>query len=294
MLSGNLRAQSGATTFQKIVGARSAGMAEAFSAVEDIDAWLYNPATLMGIDNPILSGTFSRGFASDYLSTLVYGQPTSIGTFSGSFSYYDTGNEELLASDGSVFKVHLQRDILCSVSYANMIKNLRFGITGKFLQSELAESSTASTLALDVGVLTHLYNSNILAGISLRNFGRGLKFIDERDSLPAEIRAGGSYLLPFMKDNSLLSLMALDIAYLLNDKEVIGKLGIEYRWEKKFSVRAGYHINSDVETAAFGFGVVWGRTEFNYAFGLNSDITDTHRFSINYLFSTNRQNSKKY
>jgi hypothetical protein len=277
-------AQSGATTFQNLVGGRAAGMAEAFSTVEDdITAWSYNPGNIGTLRNPQIAGVFSRGLASDSLSMISYGQPTTAGTFAGTFAYYDTGKEDLFASDGSVYNVHLQRDILGALSYANRLGMVSVGATGKFLRSELAEVVSATTFAADFGGIIRFPSSDFSVGVALRNVGPGLKYIDKNDPLPLELRFGVSYPLSLESLRSKL-LLSTDVPYLINDKEITGKIGVEYTYLDSLSFQAGYHVKSDAQNITFGVGVRWQQIVFNYGFGLASELSDTHRITVGYRF----------
>lgn len=275
---------SGAPTLQNIVGGRAGGMAEAFSTVgDDITAWAYNPATLASLKGPQAASTFSRGFASDYFSTLSYAHPTGYGTFAGSFGYYDAGSEKLLGSDGSEFDVHLQRDVLGAVSYAGSIGVVDLGVSGKFLSSELAEAETATAFAVDFGLIGRVPSSGLAVGVALRNIGSGIKYIQEEDPLPLELRFGTSYLFPLKKQRSKM-LLSADVPYLVNEKITMVAVGAEFVYLDSLSLQAGYNFNSDIQSLTFGAGVLWGKINFNYGLGLTDGLSDIHRITIGYRF----------
>lgn len=275
---------SGAPTLQNFIGGRSGGMGDAFSTIEDdVTVWEYNPATLATLKIPQIASTFSRGFAADYFSTISYGLPTHAGTFVGSFGYYDTGSEKLSASDGSDFNIHLQRDVLCALSYANRAGILNLGVSGKFLRSKLAEAASAITFAVDIGAMAQVPSQNLSLGVALRNLGSGLKFIEEEDPLPLELRFGGSYLLPLGSQQSKIVLSA-DIPYLINEKTTMIKLGAEYTYLNSLSFQVGYPVNSDALNMTFGVGMLWNKVVFNYGFGLANGLSNTHRITVGYRF----------
>lgn len=275
---------SGAPTLQNLIGGRAGGMAEAFSTIgNDVTAWPYNPATLASLKGGQAATTFSRGFASDYFSTLSYAQPTSFGTFAGSFGYYDTGSEKLYGSDGSEFNVHLQRDILGAVSYAASLGAAAFGASGKFLSSELAEAKSASAFAVDFGVIVRPPSSGLAFGLALRNVGSGIKFIQEKDPLPMELRLGSSYLLP-MGSRQYKMLLSADVPYLVNEKDTMVKVGAELAYLGSLSLQAGYNFNSDAQGLTLGAGVLLGKINVNYGLGLTEGLSDVHRITVGYRF----------
>lgn len=276
---------SGAPTLQNFIGGRSGGMGEAFSTIEDdVTVWEYNPATLATLKTPQIASTFSRGLAADYFSAISYGFPTRAGTIAGSFGYYDTGSEKLFSPDGAEFDVHLQQDLLCSLSYANQVGPVNLGVSGKFLRSELVETVSATTLAMDLGAMVRIPSQNLSLGVAIRNIGPGIKFIEEVDPLPLEVRFGGSYLLPFESQQSKVVLSA-DIPYLVNEKTTLIKLGAEYTYRNSLSFQVGYPVNSDSQNLTFGAGMLWDSVVFNYGFGLANGLSNTHRITLGYRFA---------
>jgi len=274
--------KSGAVTLQRFTGARAAGMGEAFSTVsDDISVWQYNPAMLGTLSQPQAQAFVSRGFASDYLSALSIGYPTSFGNFLADVNYYDTGSEKLDASDGSVVNVHLQRDLLGAISYGKKFGILGLGASAKYLSSELAEYITASGYVFDIGGVLIFDSAGISLGASLRNIGQGLKFISERDSLPRELRMGVSYAFKLGEDNSKM-LLSADVPYMIVDKKIEANLGAEWPISKGFSIRAGEHFNSDIQSFTFGFGLKTKTILFDYSFGAAGPLDNIHNVSISY------------
>ncbi|MBU4305729.1 MAG: PorV/PorQ family protein [Candidatus Omnitrophica bacterium] len=274
--------ESGAATLQRFVGARSAGMGDAFSTVsDDISAGQFNPAMLGTLSQPQGLAYVSRGFASDCLSSLAVGFPTRFGNFLAGINYYDTGSEKLYASDGSVINVHLQRDLLGTISYGKKIGVISMGASAKYLSSELAEYKTASGYAFDIGGALIFDSPNVSFGLSLRNVGQGLKFISERDPLPRELRMGGSYAFQLRNDNSKM-LLSADIPYMIVDKKTVANLGAEWLINNGFSVRVGQHFNSDIQSFTFGFGLKIKTMVFDYSFGAAGPLDNIHNVSLGY------------
>lgn len=213
----------------------------------------------------------------------TYAYPLSFGTFAGSFGYYDTGSEKLFGSDGSEFNVHLQRDILGAVSYAASIGAADFGMSGKFLSSELAEAKSASAFAVDFGVILRPPSSGLAFGLALRNIGSGIKFIQEKDPLPLELRFGSSYLLP-IETKQYKMLLSVDVPYLMNEKDTMVKVGAELVYLNSLSLQTGYNFNSDAQGFTLGVGVLWGKICVNYGIGLIGGLNNIHKITVGYRF----------
>lgn len=272
---------SGAPTLQRFTSARAAGMGEAFSAVPgDLLAWQYNPAMLGRLSSSQVAASVSRGFAADYISALSAGYPTRIGVFAASLNYYDTGAEELYASDGAVFNVHLQRDVLVALSYAKKFGALAVGANAKYMTSELAEYRSGDALAFDAGAALMLESPAITIATALRNMGQGIKFISSKDPLPKELRTGISYAPAFAGSSKLL--LSVDVPYLIPEGRTTCNAGVEWLPHKGLSIRMGQRINSDILSTSFGFGISSKVFSFDYAFSSTDALYDLHNVGIGY------------
>jgi len=111
-----------------------------------------------------------------------------------------------------------------------------------------------------------------------------VKFIDETDPLPLNIKAGAAYKV--LKDLTV----ACDLDEYIIDNKLYASVGAEYWLKNVLALRSGYRFGYDTSSLGgiVGLGVgagvkIWGVT-LDYAFVPFGDLGDTHRVSFGAKF----------
>ncbi len=264
-----LRAQTVGTTTADILkindGIRPAAMGGAYTAMgDDLYCINYNPAGLSYI-----KASQAVFFHLDSLASIQY-EYLAFGTAWGSGNVL-AGNViyrhmDPIDNQPGVLPAVNSDDLLSSLSYAMKLgDNLRLGITGKFLKSDLA-SFSATALAFDAGVVLDRLPLGIKAGLSIQNVGTAMTFEQNSssDPLPIYIRLGIGTHQMIDKDKDLdfeLDLLKPSTQGSgLLDQGLQLELGAEY-WvfPRLFAVRAGYDLQN--------IGALYGGKDF---FGNNA------------------------
>lgn len=178
--------------------------------------------------------------------------------------------------DGNIMKEDIDGyDLLVFGSYARRISSIPVGINLKFLRSRLY-NRTASTFALDFGGL--YYWKRLQLGVSIRNLGLPLKYIDVNAPLPIFIGVGAGYTI---LNNKLL--LALDTGY--KDNNIFISSGAEFKVYDYIIIRTGYQLNGDL-TIGGGLNYQNNRYEYrlNYSLILKNDIGNINKFSFLIVF----------
>ncbi|HPG31705.1 MAG TPA: PorV/PorQ family protein, partial [bacterium] len=172
------------------------------------------------------------------------------------------------------------------LSYADKFKLFnkfaKYGIGAKLIHQKIDKES-AQGIAFDLG-MQYDFNEDFSAGALIQNFGRLSKFESENDKMPLNLKLGVSY--KFFDDRFLT---ALDVN-IPNDNEIYANLGVELfvlpkNYDFNFGVRAGYNgIESDRKGYSVGLGFNLMNFDLDYAFLPFTELGNTHRFSLNYLF----------
>ncbi|RMD95139.1 MAG: hypothetical protein D6814_13660, partial [Calditrichaeota bacterium] len=170
------------------------------------------------------------------------------------------------------------------LSYARQFSDeLAAGGTIKLINEEL-DNETATGVALDVGTQFSTGWRHLRIGAQLSNFGLDVKFLEEEHKLPLTFRVGFAIdSRGFFENNDHVVTLALDVLN-QNDKEQLVPVGIEYRYSKYFSLRAGYTINRDETNLSFGGGLHLGGLSIDYAFSDMQFFDAVNRFSIAFDF----------
>ena len=187
--------RTAASVLQRPLAARSAGMGEAFAAVDaGVDSLGYNPAGAARLARPELASSYNSGIAGDDFGFLGYAHPLSLATLTAGFVYYDAGSVNLSFSDGRQESRTAEKDMAALLGLgAPLGWGLCIGGTAKVFRLELAEEVKAAGYAADLGALWHTPLKGLNLGVSLQNLGPDVKFEEEGDPLPQTIRFGAAY-----------------------------------------------------------------------------------------------------
>jgi hypothetical protein len=316
-----------APILQMPVGARAVGMAGAFTGVaDDATALYYNPAGLSNLTHREVTFMYLKAFADQNVEFIAGATPLQLPGLIGD-GYSALATSVLFAQNGTIEvnrtnatgqlisseSLSAGSDFVATVGYSERVAHFEIptrdqditfhhymGLSGKWIRSTLAEQYSASTFATDLGYFLRVPEWRLTGGFSVLNLGGDMTFIEEGDPLPLTLAVGLGYdpVLPdsFITRNDAALLVALDAEYLSRERQWQADFGLEYSMLRRHAVRLGYRFNRDIVGLTFGFGTAWRGIEFDYAWGLTSELSDTHRFSVTYRFgrvSAQRREKKK-
>ncbi len=272
------------------IGARPLAMGEAFTAVsDDVNAVYWNPAGLGQIQGREAGAMHAIWFQDISFSWLAYSQKTLGGTMGASVKYLSAGDMDYYDNTGlGLDDTYTARDMMFTASYARKIKGWPLGMNLKVISSKLEEES-AFGIAADIGTLKTVSKSReIKVGLVVQNLGMGLKFVDDRDPLPINVKIGSYYRL--LSEQLLL---AADIN-LPADNRISFHTGAEYSnsiGPVQIMPRAGFKTTtiSDLDMlSGLSAGVGFGYRDLcvDYAWVPYGDLGSTHRISLGYKFGT--------
>jgi hypothetical protein len=271
--------QEGGLTLLEPAGARAAALGQAIGAVhDDITAFVYNPAALSSLSSGHSSFLFQQGLNDDSFGHLLAGLPLSNGNIGLSVAYYTSGSVDVF--DGRNRRsVNGQRDLVFSLGTSRSVGIASIGVSGKFIRTELAETTQANAFAADLGIQAPLY-PRLTVGAALQNIGSRLKYDSGSDELPRIARASAAFLL---FSGSFKTSLLGDIPYHINSQEWAPAVGIETMFGL-LALRAGYRQQSELNEFSLGTGLLVSGFTFDYSFGLLSGFDSTHRLSLSTRF----------
>lgn len=285
-------AQSGFQFLSVVSDARASAMAEAMTSLQvGSSALFFNPAGMSDMKNYVeISASVNKWIADINHYTIAaaispfngdYGvigfsiQSVNYGEFFGTrvnpvsdLGYDDTGIFELSA-------------MAAGIGYAKQISD-KFSIGGqvRYIQQDLGESvipvitdvdttsisanNELNPLVFDFGTQFRTGIKSIVFGMSVRNFSKEVKYVEEGFQAPLVFTLGISMNLldlvgelPF--DQSLY--MSIDASHHRDYPEQI-KIGLDYRVLDILSLRGGYASGNEESGLSFGLGV----SKFGFAF----------------------------
>lgn len=281
------RGTSGGLTLIEAPSARASSLGEAFTAAQnDIAAFGYNPAALGSLGGGHFSFLHERGFADDAFSHFMIGSPLQKGGVGLAIGVYNGGEIEL--NDGvSKRTVQAQRDLTVALGYARGFGKWTAGITGKMIDSQLAETASARAFAVDLG-LNYSLTPSLRFGGAIQNFGTELKYIEEGDPLPRIMRAGLAYDVTRLP---LPATLFLDVPYFANEREWRPALGVELRMGP-MPLRAGFRRDGRQNEFTVGTGFNFGTASLDYAFEMVGELESNHRIAFSKRFDSPFQRSE--
>jgi hypothetical protein len=295
-------ATSGTSSFAFLnipVGARATALGQAFTAVpNDVQALAYNPASLGTLlasqvsfehlnyvsdvtQEAILFGHagrqegFSWGASANYLR--VGDITRTVATLPG-----DNGNGFTETGNFSTY------DMSLGVSGAAPVTDdLVIGTTVKLIRESLADASSNAG-AVDLGVVYEANDTRTWSlAAAVQNLGFASKFADASVKLPYTFR-GGVSAQPFAQ--------WLFSADYVRRSDLSGEFdgGVEVRPQRVIALRFGYRYAlthqdlGGISDFSAGIGLRGGHWSFDYAFVPLGELGSTHRLSVNFRFTPQR------
>lgn len=291
-------------TLLRAIGARPAGLGEAFTAVPgDLQGLGFNPAGLAKLSAPSITAAFNRGLDDDSYGHVAYGHSVSFGSIFMGGAYYDAGDIDLDINGVAQGTRKAQQDMVGMAGLSiGRTSPVSFGLNAKFFKSELAEVATASALAVDGGILYQTSLEGLSLGAAVLNVGSDLKYEVESESLPQTARVGAAYDIDFQKFSRIKSvpynlLLSVD-GVKTKDEDSSVNSGFEIRRDLVIVEQGGYAAlrggyASGPKRGHIGVGFNVGNFLLDYAMGFSKEETleNINRVNIGWIFTTGKDNS---
>lgn len=257
----------GCAFLQIPIGARPAGLGNAFTAVaDDINAVYFNPAGLCQIQNDMLGGMYNfmsmdRAHYQAVLIKQIKGNGLAL-----SFNRFGVSEIDGRDSEGYPTGKFDDSEISLKLAYGRKLLPF-FGIGGgaKYIIQSL-DDAKGSGFAFDAGVLFLLFQSknslikSLRIGGSFNNIGGKMTWnteSEQEDKIPITVRVGSA--IDFNLAN-LNVLATVDVSQTEDNLKL--HFGIETWLIKELCIRAGL----DDKDINFGASLRMGKFQFDYAY----------------------------
>ena len=275
-------AETAGASFLKFgMGARAAGMGEAFTAVSaDVSSVYWNPAGLAELEGVWATFMHNRWFQD--ISTEFFASAFKVSKNTLAFSFTintvpDIERRESATTEPlSYFDAH---QVALGASWARQIAHrIDLGLTLKWLHEEI-DIHRASGIGFDFGGI-YSFGDRFNLGFAILNLGPSMKFEEQEYPLPSFYKIGAVFT---GSENRLRG----DYAFALDlvkpkDEDLRVHTGAEYTLPQNFTLRLGYQFGYDEKGFTVGLGFKIKRYGIDYAFvPYSSDLGNTHRISLN-------------
>ncbi len=267
-----VQAQETGFSFMRIgVNAHGGSMGDAqVASVRNAFATYWNPAGLVN-DGQSVAGSHRIWVgdtrAYDIAAQLPVGENRAWGL---ALTATDSGNFEARTQPGESDGNFSAQFISAGISYAYNIRGMRTGITAKFLQERIFDTS-AFGYAFDFGIQTDVLDEQLHLGAAVRNLGRMSTLENNRTPLPRLIQGGLSFLplqiIAAFDETPLLDLMlSIETSHLIDDQLTRFHLGCTVTIMELVDLRGGYISKDELRTFTFGLGLFFDRIDADYAY----------------------------
>ena len=279
---------SGGLILDTPVGARAIAMGEAYTAqADDVSSLYWNPAGIALLNQSQASFMYNQSFQGLNYQNGAVATPLENGGIGGSISYLSFGQiSGFDSSHNPTGDVNAYSGV-ATVGGGLLLGPLSLGLNMKTVRAQLADVS-ATGVAGDIGgiwTLQHeVYGGTIRLGAAVRNWGTGLKFIDQNDPFPLQWRLGAAAVQLMNKKLNV----SVDVGQ-ERDVKAAGYVGLEYWIIPIIALRAGY-AGTDQEGNGLraGVGLKVKDFSFDYAYSGYGDLGMSHRYEVSWRFGTIR------
>ncbi|MFH1860157.1 MAG: PorV/PorQ family protein [bacterium] len=270
------------------VGARAAGMGEAFTAAADDSTAVYwNPAGLACQSQrsiALMHNNLYPDIAKDmYYDSIVYAHPVDSKTAMGiGVTYLHSGTHDISQFNPATQKIETTgsfktSDMAAVVSYAREFDNgLSSGMNLKYILSKTYYIN-AKGYAADFGLSYQTPVKGLRLGAVLKDWGSKMTNIDhyQADGMPTTFKAGVSYQL----NGDVL--IAGEVIKPLYDKFTGGAVGVEAVLANRLIGRIGYfNKEKDCHGLTYGAGIMFDKWQLDFANFPTGALGKTNRVSV--------------
>lgn len=260
------------------VGARSAGMGEAYTAVAtDAYAAYWNPAGLVSASASNVVFVHNRWLldVGSEFGSLQIKKHFAFHVYNyhiGDIPVRTIPSEQPLENTSAQY-------LSIGGSYARSInQKLDAGITVKYLFEKIFVHS-ASGFAFDFGLRYKMIKQNLYLAAVVQNLGKMNELENEATRLPVISRFGAMYLFP-KKIGPMNFMFALDIVKPM-EENLRTHFGTEIMFWNQIAFRGGYMNGYENRNVSFGVGIHKSAFQFDYSMTpLQEDFDTGHRFAL--------------
>lgn len=279
----------GGTILGMAVGARAVAMGEAYTAVsDDVSSLYWNPAGLAIMNQGQTSFMYNQWVRDLTFQNASVAVPFEYGGMGASLSYLSYGDIDGFDDDGNPTSSVEANSGVATLGAGLFGDWWALGLSVKGVQETLADEK-ATGVAGDAGITVVAPREvpgggSLRAAATVRNFGSGMKFLQERDPFPMEWRIGTALVQSMSRRLNV----SLDYGKRRDEKGAF-YTGVEYWIHRFVALRTGFSGRGD-ESGGLraGIGLKMRIFSMDYAYSSYGDLGMVHRYEMSLRFGAIR------
>jgi hypothetical protein len=288
LVSSHAYGQAGSAGFQILrlgYSARDLSLATSADAITTEPVSIFtNPAGLafdansegIGLDVMLTHRTYIAGTTVDMFGTRFKAADMSFGT---SLLLSSVPDIEVRTVPGDPEATFSAKDFAFAAGAARSFGRFDVGISAMYLYEKLFIYES-SGYAFNAGV-RYSVNDNIRLGLAAGNLGSSSAMISQKITLPAFLRAGGSYT-GRLDDNLAVTGFAGVVTF--KSGGISPSVGAELNYQNLLQLRAGYASGNDLTGVSFGAGIHYGFLRLDYSYvPMKLDFGNSQTFTLSFL-----------
>ncbi|MCC6252970.1 MAG: hypothetical protein IT238_10975 [Bacteroidia bacterium] len=246
-------------------GSRSAGMAHASIAINDVWAIQHNQAALGNINN-MEAAVFSQLIypnSSVMMNAVAVASPFKYGVLGATFNRMGYKN--------------LYNESKYGIAYARQFgKTVSAGMQFNYLTTHIGDNNYGSrgTVAIEAGILVEVIK-NLKLGAHIYNPTRSRTAQYNNERVPTILKVGLQYTF----SDKVFS--TIEVEKNISNKPVF-KLGVEYHIAKEIYLRGGLSTNPSLNSA--GFGIELKKFNIDFAAAFHPQLGVSPQIGLRYSF----------
>jgi hypothetical protein len=284
---------SGAQFLRIGIGAEASALGDASAVIKGAESMYYNPAGMTALEGMEVSFSQVNWIQDLSYSNLAFAGRVGEGACGLAVNYLSVPDIDSYNKNGmKLADSYSVYDMAVALGYSRKVAPAAsVGVDVRYIASRL-ETVTAATVAGDIGVQYEAVPDVLDLGLVVQNLGMPLKYINESDPLPMNVKLGGRYQVPTANsmaigDNKVF--LYADANY-LKDCGAYANLGLEFKADYGnyglFALRGGYRTNNNTENSGLSLGLGFDKGPYviDYAFSPMGDLGQAHRLSLGLRF----------
>lgn len=250
---------------------------------DDINSFMVNPAGLAYIPYSEVGITYNKLLMDTKISNAGYIFPCKSSGLGVTLVHFDGGTFDKIENGELKESISAEKDTAFAISYGREImNNISAGLTGKYIYSEFLQNYSASSYAVDFGLLWKPPQEKFSIGAAINNLGKPIRYRSTYEGLPVQIKTGT--MVSVLDSYKHKCVLGGGVNWKSGIKDLVYDAGAEYTFNEMLTLRCNYSLDkTHINPFSLGMGFVVWQNQLDYMWS-NTGVEDIHRITVSARF----------